>query len=97
MQLYEWRFRKSMEGLTQASRSEAIPDISLSKNRRVAVWGPCIASNHPWLRKFLKRLEAIVYRFPRTTTRWSRDSAQSEHPDGLEGCKLTVDRLPPLF
>src|SRR5215469_1584458 len=72
--------------------------ISVSRMRHMPGGsGPCAASNHPWFRKFLNRLQAIEFRFPRTTTRWSRDSSQSEHPDRLEGCKLTQDRLPPLF
>ena len=79
------------------SGPEAIPDISLLKSSRLAVWRQCIAKSRPWLRKLLKRLEAIEWRFPRTTTRWSQDSSQGDHPDRLEGCKLTVDRLPPLF
>ena len=77
------------------SGPEAIPDISLLKSSRLAVWRQCIAKSRPWLRKLLKRLEAIE--FPGTATRWSQDSAQSEHPGRLHRCNLTVDRLPPLF
>jgi hypothetical protein len=96
MQLYEWRFRKSMEAITQTRAPKPIPDISASKDSGSAgKQGP--AANHNWFGWLPRRLEWIEYRLSRTATRELQASPGGERPDHLGGRRLILQRLPPLF
>lgn len=90
MQLYEWRFRRSMEAVTQPRAPKPVSDLSSSKDSGSAGQGEP-AANHNWFGWLPRRLEW------RTATRELQASPEGERPEHLGGRRLILQRLPPLF